>query len=115
MVAPALAQWQWRLREGCGAIPVCDRQSWCDHAMTSYCGHMPCLCVALPWAQSCPTCPGPRGLPPGSAEHRVLSPGAMASLRGEAGDAVCRALLLGAGVLLAVLSHPALLLAASQA
>lgn len=62
-VTPALAQWPWWLREGCGATSLCSRQSWCDHAMPSRHGHVPCLCVALPWAWICPTHPSPCGLP----------------------------------------------------
>lgn len=46
--APAL----WWLKAGCGAVPMQDQWSRCDHAMPSCHGHVPCLCVSLPWAWS---------------------------------------------------------------
>lgn len=152
-VTPAPAQWPWWLREGCGATSLCNRQSWCDHAMPGRHGHVPCLCVALPWAWICPTHHSPCGLPvphlpwlsstlvplplgalhghrqrghavtpqrpcPAMGEDRRAAreapqsltvpstgchpPGTLTSPWGEAGEAICRALSLGAGVLLTV-------------
>lgn len=46
------------LKAGRGAIPMQDQWSRCDHAMLSCHGHVPCLCVSLPWAWSHLMCPG---------------------------------------------------------
>lgn len=59
-----VAQWSWLWHVAMMAQrATCNWWSWCDHTMPSHHGHMPYLCVALPWAWSCSTHPGPYGLP----------------------------------------------------